>query len=91
MTTPGVTPLCPDCGARLRRGREAGELCDPCQRTGTRLVLPPGFYEQPRLLAALEVLDFGRVFLAIRAHTDWSQDSLGDYLGFEQSRVSAIE
>ncbi|MGH3771871.1 MAG: helix-turn-helix domain-containing protein, partial [Pseudonocardiaceae bacterium] len=41
--------------------------------------------------AALEVLDFGRVFLAIRAHTDWSQDSLGDYLGFEQSRVSAIE
>ncbi|MGH3808717.1 MAG: helix-turn-helix domain-containing protein [Pseudonocardiaceae bacterium] len=91
MVNPGATPLCPDCGARLRRGREAGELCDPCQRTGTRLVLPPGFYDNPVLLAALEALDFGRVFRAIRAHTHWSQESLGDYLGFEQRRISAIE
>ncbi|MGH3848118.1 MAG: helix-turn-helix domain-containing protein, partial [Pseudonocardiaceae bacterium] len=43
------------------------------------------------LPAALEVLDFGVVFLAIRAHTHWSQQSLGEYLGFEQSRISAIE
>ncbi|MGH3717979.1 MAG: helix-turn-helix domain-containing protein [Pseudonocardiaceae bacterium] len=91
MANLGATPLCPDCGARLRRGREAGELCDPCRRTGTRLVLPPGFYDQVPLLAALEDLEFGRVFLAIRAHAEWSQDSLGEYLGFEQSRVSAIE
>ncbi|MGH8921670.1 MAG: helix-turn-helix domain-containing protein [Actinomycetes bacterium] len=91
MANLGAAPLCPECGARLRRGRGAGELCDPCQRTGTRLVLPPGFYDKPVLAAALEVLDFGRVFLAIRAHTDWSQESLGEYLGFEQRRVSAIE
>ncbi|MGH3833958.1 MAG: helix-turn-helix domain-containing protein, partial [Pseudonocardiaceae bacterium] len=87
----GATPLCPECGARLRRGREAGTRCDPCQRAGPRLVLPPGFYDQPPLLGALEVLDFGRVFLAIRAHTHWSQESLGEYLGFEQCRISAIE
>lgn len=91
MVNLGATPLCPDCGARLRRGREAGTRCDPCQRTGPRLVLPPGFYDQPPLPAALEVLDFGRVFLAIRAHTDWSQQSLGEYLGFEQCQVSQIE
>ncbi|MGH3848120.1 MAG: hypothetical protein ACRDRT_00140 [Pseudonocardiaceae bacterium] len=48
MVNLGATPLCPDCGARLRRGREAGEYCDPCQRTGPRLVLPPGFYDQVR-------------------------------------------
>ncbi len=91
MAKLGEKPRCPDCGAHLRRGREAGEYCDPCQRTGPRLVLPPGFYEQVPLLTALEGLDFGAVFLAIRAHTDWSQQTLGEYLGFEQCRVSAIE
>ncbi|MGH3722415.1 MAG: helix-turn-helix domain-containing protein [Pseudonocardiaceae bacterium] len=91
MANLGAAPLCAECGARLRRGREAGELCDPCRRTGTRLVLPPGFYDESVLAVALEGLDFGRVFLAIRAHAHWSQDSLGEYLGFEQSRVSAIE
>jgi len=91
MANLGDKPRCPDCGAHLRRGREAGEYCDPCQRTGPRLVLPEAFYDQPPLPAALEALDFGPVFLAIRAHTDWSQQSLGEYLGFEQCRVSAIE
>ncbi|MGH3752753.1 MAG: helix-turn-helix domain-containing protein [Pseudonocardiaceae bacterium] len=91
MVNPGAAPLCPDCGARLRRGRDAGERCDPCQRTGPRLILPPGFYDQAVLLTALEGLDFGPVFLAIRAHTHWSQESLGEYLGFEQCRISAIE
>jgi len=91
MANPGAKPLCPDCGAQLRRGREAGTRCDPCQRTGLRLVLPPDFYDQPPLPTALEILDFAPVFLAIRAHTDWSQQTLGEYLGFEQCRISQIE
>jgi len=73
MTTLGAKPLCPDCGAQLRRGRERGERCDPCQRTGPRIVLPEGFYDQPVLEAALAEFDFGTVFLAIRAATQWSQ------------------
>ncbi|MGH3722442.1 MAG: hypothetical protein ACRDRI_27130 [Pseudonocardiaceae bacterium] len=48
MATAGAEPRCAEYGARLRRGREAGELCDPCRRTGPRLVLPPGFYDRVR-------------------------------------------
>ncbi|MGH3833934.1 MAG: helix-turn-helix domain-containing protein [Pseudonocardiaceae bacterium] len=51
----------------------------------------PGFYDQAPLPIALEGLDFGAVFLAIRAHTHWSQQTLGEYLGFEQCQVSHIE
>ncbi|MGH3829351.1 MAG: helix-turn-helix domain-containing protein, partial [Pseudonocardiaceae bacterium] len=91
MTTLGETPLCPDCGARLRRGREAGQRCDPCQRTGPRIVLPKGFYDQPRLEAALADFDFGTVFRHVRAATDWSQEALAEFLGWEQRRISAIE
>ena len=91
MTTLGAKPLCPDCGAQLRRGRERGERCDPCQRTGPRIVLPEGFYDQPVLEAALAGFDFGTVFLAIRAVRRWSQQTLAEFLGWEQRRISAIE
>ncbi|MGH3854571.1 MAG: helix-turn-helix domain-containing protein [Pseudonocardiaceae bacterium] len=91
MTTLGAKPRCPDCGARLRRGREAGTRCDPCQRAGTRLMLPESFYDQPGLEAALAGGDFGPVFLAVRAHTSWSQDALAEFLGLEQGRISRIE
>lgn len=68
-----------------------GELCDPCLRKGPRLVLPPGFYDAPPLAAALAEYDFGAVFLTIRAEQDWTQETLGEFLGFDQARISDIE
>lgn len=62
-------PRCPGCQAVLRRDRRPGEYCDPCHRAGKHLGLPLDFYDQPHLGAALAALNFGRVFLAIRAHT----------------------
>ena len=53
MANLGARPRCPDCGARLRRDREAGEHCDPCQRTGPRILLPEAFYDRPGLAGAL--------------------------------------
>ena len=91
MTTPGVAARCPDCGAQLRRGHQAGQRCDPCQRTGPRIVLPEAFYDQPDLEAALAGFEFGPVFRAVRAHTGWSQEALAEFLGWEQRRISAIE
>lgn len=84
-------PHCPDCGAQLRRGRPAGEYCDPCQRAGLRIVLPEAFYERPRLAAALAEFDFGVVFRAVRAEMQWSQQTLGEFLGLPQGRISDIE
>ncbi|MGH3905938.1 MAG: helix-turn-helix domain-containing protein [Pseudonocardiaceae bacterium] len=91
MTITGGRAHCPECGAQLRRNRPAGELCDPCLRKGPRLALPPGFYDAPRLDAALADYDFGTVFLAIRADQDWTQEQLGELIGLEQSRISDIE
>lgn len=84
-------PQCPGCGAALRRGRTPGEHCDPCHRKGQHLVLPGDFYDQPHLGAALAGLNFGPVFLAIRAHFQWSQQTLGDHLDVDQCRISDIE
>jgi transcriptional regulator with XRE-family HTH domain len=91
MTTLGARARCSDCGAQLRRGREAGQRCDPCQRTGPRIVLPEDFYDQPDLAAALAGLDFGPVFRAVRAARRWSQEALAEFLGMEQGRISRIE
>lgn len=91
MTNPVLRPRCPECGAQLRRGRDAGDRCDPCQRKGPLLLLPPDFYDRPRVAAALAVLNFGPVFLAIRVYADWSQQTLGDYLDMDRCRISDIE
>ncbi|HWR48392.1 MAG TPA: helix-turn-helix domain-containing protein [Pseudonocardiaceae bacterium] len=91
MTTPGARARCPECGAQLRRGRQPGQRCDPCQRTGPRIVLPEAFYDQPDLEAALAGFDFGTVFRAVRAAQHWSQEALAEFLHWEQRRISAIE
>ncbi|MGH3885175.1 MAG: hypothetical protein ACRDSZ_01170 [Pseudonocardiaceae bacterium] len=91
MRDPVTRPSCSDCGAQLRRDRSPGERCDPCQRKGPRIALPPGFYDQVPLAAALAGLNFGPVFLAIRAHTHWSQQTLGAHVDLDQCRISDIE
>lgn len=86
---------CARCGAALRsRGRPHGRgWCDPCRRAGPdpRQDLPEGFYFQDRVLAALADYDFGAVFRAVRRATGWSQQTLGELVGLDQHRVSAIE
>ncbi|MGH3865158.1 MAG: helix-turn-helix domain-containing protein [Pseudonocardiaceae bacterium] len=82
---------CPRCGAGLRRSRaEAGE-CDPCRRAAPALTLDPALWDEPALSAALARLDFGPVFLRVRAETGWSQHRLGEVLGIDQSTLSKIE
>ncbi|MGH3869004.1 MAG: helix-turn-helix domain-containing protein [Pseudonocardiaceae bacterium] len=82
---------CPSCGAGLRRTRaEAGE-CDPCRRAAPALTLDPALWDEPALSAALARLDFGPVFLRVRAETGWSQHRLGEVLSIDQSTLSKIE
>lgn len=71
----------------------AARRCDPCHRAGPdpRRELPAGFYLQDPILAALADYDFGTVFRTVRAHTGWSQQTLGNLVGLDQTRVSAIE
>ncbi|MGH3941123.1 MAG: helix-turn-helix domain-containing protein [Pseudonocardiaceae bacterium] len=92
MITTGRTS-CPRCGAGLRRGQRPGTTCGPCRKAGPdpRRDLPPGFYLQDRIVAALAGYDFGALFREIRAHTGWSQQTLGNLLDLDQSRISAIE
>ncbi|MGH3912380.1 MAG: helix-turn-helix domain-containing protein [Pseudonocardiaceae bacterium] len=92
MTTTGRVS-CPECGAGLRRGRRLGTRCDSCRSIGPdpRRALPPGFYLREPIVAALADYDFGTLFRAIRAHTGWSQQTLGNLVGLDQSRISAIE
>jgi transcriptional regulator with XRE-family HTH domain len=86
---------CARCGAQLRqRARPRGQTwCDPCRRAGPdpRRDLPPGFYFQDPIAAALADYDFGTMFRAVRAHTGWSQQILGALVGLDQTRISAIE
>ncbi|HEY4005400.1 MAG TPA: helix-turn-helix domain-containing protein [Pseudonocardia sp.] len=92
MTTTGHS--CSRCGARLRRSSRSGAgWCDPCRRAGPdpRRDLPPGFYLRDTIVAALADYDFGVVFRQVRAATGWPQQTLGELVGLEQHRVSAIE
>ncbi|MGH3816032.1 MAG: helix-turn-helix domain-containing protein [Pseudonocardiaceae bacterium] len=91
MTIKGVRAKCPQCDAQLRQGQPVGSRCDPCVRKGLRLVLPPEFYDRPRLDAALAVYDFGTVFRAIRCDQNWTQEQFGQFVDLSQARVSDIE
>ncbi|MGH3767589.1 MAG: helix-turn-helix domain-containing protein [Pseudonocardiaceae bacterium] len=85
---------CARCGAWLRRTRQRGvALCDPCHRAGPdpRRELPPGFFFQDPIAAALANYDFGTVFRTVRERTGWSQQTLGNLVGLDQTRISAIE
>ncbi len=93
MATTGVRTRCSRCDARLRRGRPPGALCGRCERAGTdaATVLPADFYDRVPIQQALAVFDFGAVFLAVRAETGWSQDTLGEIIGLDREQISAIE
>ncbi|MGH3906018.1 MAG: helix-turn-helix domain-containing protein, partial [Pseudonocardiaceae bacterium] len=54
-------------------------------------ILPPEFYDRPRLDAALAVYDFGTVFRAIRCDQNWTQEQFGEFVDLSQARVSDIE
>jgi transcriptional regulator with XRE-family HTH domain len=85
---------CPRCGAGLRLARPRGQAwCDPCRRAGPdpRRDLPPGFYFQDSIAAALADYDFATVFRRVRAITGWSQQTLAALVGLDQGRISAIE
>ncbi|MGH4008135.1 MAG: helix-turn-helix domain-containing protein [Pseudonocardiaceae bacterium] len=85
---------CRRCDAELRQARPRGEAwCDPCRRAGPdpRRDLPPGFYFQDPIAAALADYDFGAVFRKVRGYTGWSQQTLANLVGLDQSRISAIE
>lgn len=91
MMISGDKPRCAECGAQLRRGHQAGQWCDPCQRAGLRVVLPEDFYDHPELAAALAEWEFGMVLRAVRDEQEWSQEILGELLGMTQNRISRIE
>jgi transcriptional regulator with XRE-family HTH domain len=56
-----------------------------------RRELPAGFYFQDSIVAALAAYDFGPVFRRVRAITSWSQQTLGELVGLDQTRISEIE
>ncbi|MGQ0776447.1 MAG: hypothetical protein ACT4NY_18810 [Pseudonocardiales bacterium] len=62
---------CPQCGARLLRGRRLGDLCSPCERVGPdpRDQLPADFFGQEPMVAMLSGYDFGAFFIKVRRLT----------------------
>lgn len=54
-------------------------------------MLPPDFYDNQQVQAALGRYDFATVFRAIRAATGVTQRQLGELVGLEQGQVSKIE
>ncbi len=94
MTSTGQG-CCARCGAQLRRrgGPRGQAWCDPCHRAGPdpRRELPAGFYLQDSIAAAVIEYDFGTVFRRVRAHTGWSQQTLANVVGLDQTRISGIE
>lgn len=54
-------------------------------------MLPVGFYDEPRLSAALARLELGPVFRRVRAEQGWSQHVLGALLNMDQATISKIE
>ena len=77
---------CPGCGNQLRRGQPLGTLCDSCLQGGPDPAseLPPDFFLQHSMRAALGAYDFGPVFLQTREHTGWSQRRLGAVVDIDQ-------
>ncbi|MGH3904363.1 MAG: helix-turn-helix domain-containing protein [Pseudonocardiaceae bacterium] len=95
MTTIGTIgrARCPLCGARLRQGRQLGELCNPCERVGLDpgRVLPADFYHREPVAVALASYDIGAFFVEVRRASGWTQQTLAGVLGLTQSHVSAVE
>ncbi len=60
-------------------------------RAGSAPGSAPDFYFQDPIATALGEYDFRTVFRRIRMATAWSQQTLAEVTGLEQSRVSAIE
>ncbi len=83
---------CLRCRAVLRRTND-GELCAPCSRVAATLTpsLPPDFYTNPDVVAALENHDFGRFFRTARTELKMTQEQFGALVGLAQSRVCKIE
>jgi transcriptional regulator with XRE-family HTH domain len=81
---------CRSCQALVSRG--CGDLCDRCfYAVGAPPLVPRGFFDTPELRAALEIYDFGPVFLAVRSAAGLSQWGLCRRLHMTQNRVSRIE
>ncbi|MBV9140341.1 MAG: helix-turn-helix transcriptional regulator [Pseudonocardiales bacterium] len=91
MVNLGDRPCCSTCGAYLRRTRTDATQCDPCRRIAPALSLDPALWDEPALSAALACLDFGPVFLRVRAETSCSQRRLGELFDLDQSTLSKIE
>ncbi|MGH3701220.1 MAG: helix-turn-helix domain-containing protein, partial [Pseudonocardiaceae bacterium] len=74
-------------------GPRGAVWCDPCRRAGPdlRRELSAGFYFEDPVATAVSRYDFGTVFRRVRMHTGWSQQTLGDVVGLDQTRISAIE
>ena len=83
--------MCPGCGAVRCCDHGVTGGGDPGRRAGRELVLPAGFYDDPRLSAALARLEFGPVFRRVRAERGWSQHTLGVLLDLDQAAVCKIE
>jgi transcriptional regulator with XRE-family HTH domain len=56
-----------------------------------RVELPWGEYVPRSWKTALGTYDFGTVFREVRAHTGWSQQTLGGLVDLTQAQISAIE
>lgn len=91
---------CTRCGAWLARDNPA-TLCSPCQGLGGGRPMappevPPAFWEEPGLRAALDSRHMGRVIRAYRQHPfhgrrGLSQDDVAAWAGIAQGQVSKTE
>jgi transcriptional regulator with XRE-family HTH domain len=89
---------CSRCRALLSRGNATG-TCAPCKAQGAdgpHEEMPPHFWREPRMLAALRGQHFGRVIRAYRHHPEHggkplTQSVVGKWLGLSQEQLSRIE
>ena len=90
--SPTGTRRCLRCRAVLRRTND-GDLCAPCSRVTAAVTpsLPPDFYTNPDVVAALETHDFGSFFKTARTELRMTQEQFGVLVGLAQSRVCEIE
>jgi Helix-turn-helix len=100
MTDSRQQRRCRSCGGWLARDNPA-DTCSPCQMSGHDRLLdapdvPPAFWEDRELQAALASRDMGRVIRAFRHHPyhgrhPLAQDDVAMWAGVSQPRLSRIE